>query len=360
MPLPRDRDLRPRGRPRGDGRHADVRALSVHGRLRPRDDRDRAAGDDPRRRGRGRAPRRRALPRRRREGGRRPVHRARRAGHRRRARRPRVRHWRAEDHAGPRPDRLRDRARPRAADAHRDRPRRAHERRGRRPRGHDAAGGRRGRGRVAEGARPPGEARALPARGRHVRALPHADRAARLAPVVGRHGGAAQAGARGPAGAPRPLPPRVAAPVRDPLVRGDPGLERLAPAVVGPPAPALVLPGRSRHVRLAAARRLRRVRLDRDRARPGRARHVVLVGALAVRDARLARGHARAAPLLPGRRERHRPRDHPPLGEPDDLVGARAHGRPPVPRRDHPRRRCSPRTGGGCRRASAPASTRST
>ena len=77
----------------------------------------------------------------------------------------------------------------------------------------------------------------------------------------GGDGGAAQAGARGAAGAARPLPPRVAAPVRDPLARGDPGLEHLAPALVGSPAAALVLPGRPRHLRLAAARRLRRVRL---------------------------------------------------------------------------------------------------
>ena len=55
----------------------DVRALPVHGGVGPRHDRDRAARDDPRGRGRGRAPRRRALPRRRREAGRRPVHRAR-------------------------------------------------------------------------------------------------------------------------------------------------------------------------------------------------------------------------------------------------------------------------------------------
>ena len=56
-----------------------------------------------------------------------------------------------------------------------------------------------------------------------------------------------QAGARGAAGAARALPPRVAAPVRDPLARGDPGLEHLAAALVGTPAAALVLPGRPRH-----------------------------------------------------------------------------------------------------------------
>ena len=62
-------------------------ALPARRRLRPRHDRDRAAGDDPRRRRGRRASGRRALPRARRQGGRRPVRRAARAGHRRRARR---------------------------------------------------------------------------------------------------------------------------------------------------------------------------------------------------------------------------------------------------------------------------------
>ena len=68
----------------------------------------------------------------------------------------------------------------------------------------------------------------------------------------------------------------------------------------------------------------------------GRARHLVLVGALAVRDARLARGDARPRALLPGRPADDRARDHPPLGEPDDLQRARAARRDPVQRRDHP------------------------
>ena len=243
---------------------------------------------------------------------------------------------------------------------HRDRPRRPDERERRRPRGEDAGGSRPGDSRVAEGARPPREAGALPALGRHVRALPHADRAARLAAVVGGDGGAAQAGARGAARAARALPPRVAAPVRDPLARGDPGLEHLPSALVGASAAALVLPGRARHVRLAAARGVCRVRLDRDRARPRRPRHLVLVGALAVRDAGLAGADARARALLPRRRQLDRARDHPPLGEPDDLDGARADGRDPVPRRDHPLDDPGLATAAGCRRASVPASTRST
>ncbi len=44
---------------------------------------------------------------------------------------------------------------------------------------------------------------------------------------------------------------------------------------------------------------------------------------------------ARARALLPGQRQRHRPRDHPPLGEPDDLLGPLPARRDPVHRRDH-------------------------
>ena len=69
VPVPRDGDLRPRGRARRHGRHAHVRALPVRRRLGSDHDRDRAPGDDPRRRRRRRPPRRRALPGRGRQGG---------------------------------------------------------------------------------------------------------------------------------------------------------------------------------------------------------------------------------------------------------------------------------------------------
>ena len=81
----------------------------------------------------------------------------------------------------------------------------------------------------------------------------------------------------------------------------------------------------------------------RARARSRRARHLVLVGALAVRDARLARGHGGPPPLLPGRRELDGARDHPALGEPDDLDRDRARRRRALPRRDHPLDRARPR-----------------
>ena len=64
--------------------------------------------------------------------------------------------------------------------------------------------------------------------------------------------------------------------------------------------------------------------------------------------------------FYPGDLQHDRPRDHPALGEPDDLHRARADGRRPVRGRDHPLDRARPRRAAGCRRASAPASTRST
>ena len=59
----------------------------------------------------------------------------------------------------------------------------------------------------------------LPPRGRDVRALPLADRAARLAAVVVPDGRARPARDRGARGAARPLPPREPAPLRDRLAR---------------------------------------------------------------------------------------------------------------------------------------------
>ena len=138
------------------------------------------------------------------------------------------------------------------------------------------------------------EARAVPPLGRHVRAVPLADRAARLAAVVVRDGRARTPGDRGPSRAARPLPPGEPASVRDRVPRAGARLVRLASALVGPSDPDLDVPGRASDLRVAAARRVRRVRHDGAGARPRRARHVVLVGPLAVRDARLAGADARA------------------------------------------------------------------
>ena len=98
VPVPRDGHLRPRGRARGHGRHADLRALPLRRRLGPPHDRHRSTGHDARRRRRRRASGRRALPGRGGQGGRRPVCRACRAGDRRQARRAGVRHGRTEGH----------------------------------------------------------------------------------------------------------------------------------------------------------------------------------------------------------------------------------------------------------------------
>ena len=139
-----------------------------------------------------------------------------------------------------------------------------------------------------------------------------------------------------------------------------PPVVHLAPALVGPPHSRLVLRLRRNDRRRDAAGALRGVR--RSGAPPGRGRagHLVLLRALAVRHARLAGRDAGAAHVLSRRRQHDGARDHLPLGGADD------HGRPrAVRRRSRSRtssstRPCSRPTGGACRRASAPASTRST
>ena len=260
----------------------------------------------------------------------------RRADRRRRARRARVRHRRAQDHARPRPDRLRDRPRPRSARADGDRPGRTHERRGARGRGADAGGRRRPRARLVPRARSDREARALPPLRRTLRALREPDRAADLAAVVVCDGRAEAARARRAAGAPRPLPPRVAAPLRDRLARDRARLVHLAPALVGAPAADLVRRRRRGLLRRDRRGGPRARRWEGAHARRGRARHVVLVGPVAVRDARLARGDGEPEVVLPGRPADDRARDHPPLGEPDDLRGPRAARRGALHRRGHP------------------------
>ncbi len=111
----------------------------------------------------------------------------------------------------------------------------------------------------------------------------------------------------------------------------------VAAALVGPPDPDLDDAERRGHLRAvggggAGARRRRR----RADARSGRARHLVLVGPLAVRHPRLAGADARARGVLPGQRQLDGARDHPAVGEQDDLGRPRADGRGSVHRRDHP------------------------
>ena len=257
-------------------------------RLRAHRDRDRPPGDDPgRRRGRG-APGGRAVPRSRGQAGGRPVRRAQRADHRRRAGRARLRHRCAQDHPRPRSEGFRDRPRPRPGGADGDRAGWAHERPRARARGPHPEGRRDADPRLVPRARPAREPRALPAQRRALRALREPHRAAHLASVVVLDGRAEAARATGAARAPRPLPPRVPAPVRDRLARERARLVYLPPALVGASAPVVGVPGRSRHRGGDRARRVRRMRVERAHAERGRARHVVLVGALAVRHPRLA------------------------------------------------------------------------
>ena len=159
---------------------------------------------------------------------------------------------------------------------------------------------------------------------------------------------------------PRPLPPALAAPLRGRLARERARLEHLAPDLVGPPAAGLGVPGRPPDRRGDRARGVRRVRLDRADAHRGRARHLVLVGALAVRDPRLAGGDAGArgagtrATLNATAREIIRLWENRMIFCGLELIGE-------IPFCDviiHSTRARAP-TGGGCRRASAPASTRS-
>ena len=152
-----------------------------------------------------------------------------------------------------------------------------------------------------------------------------------------------QAGHRGGGG--RPHRVRAQA-VGEHLLRLDarhPALVHLPPALVGPPHPRLVRPGRRG---LRRARRggganggggaLRPRRRGADAGR-GRARHLVLQRPLALQHPRLAGADARAGPLLPRQRARHRVRHHLLLGGPDDDDGPAADGRGALPHRLHPR-----------------------
>ena len=157
-------------------------------------------------------------------------------------------------------------------------------------RGADSGRGRRARRRLAEGARPAREARELPPLGRHLRALPHADRAARLAAVVVPDGRARRV--------------RRSTRFEARRVRFHPESQhRFAIDVARERRPTGASRGSSGG---GTSSRSGRARRPRDRApgrrpsaapsaaraelerEPGRPRHVVLVGALAVRDARLA------------------------------------------------------------------------
>ena len=108
------------------------------------------------------------------------------------------------------------------------------------------------------------------------------------------------------------------------------------PALVGPPAAGVVLPGRPPHGGRDRAAGLRPVRLHRAHPRDRRAGHVVQLGALAVRHVRLARADRRPRLLLSDERAQHGARHHLPVGRAHDHDGPRVHGRHPLRRRLHP------------------------
>ena len=166
--------------------------------------------------------------------------------------------------------------------------------------------------------------------------LRRADRAADLAPVVLPHGRAGEAGDRSRRRRRGPHPARAVEARLSQLDERDPALVRLAPALVGPPDPGLVLRRLRGDLRrrggAGALRQLRR------RAAPGggRARHLVQLGDLALRHPRLARRHGRAARLLPDQLPHHGARDPLPLGRADDHDRDRVRRRRPLPRRLRP------------------------
>ena len=122
-----------------------------------------------------------------------------------------------------------------------------------------------------------------------------------------------------------------------PLDGEHPRLGDLAPALVGPPHPGVVLrPGRE-HARVA--HRSDRVPAVRRGAAAGhrRARHLVLLRPLAVLHPRVARGDAGARRSSIRPRSCHRLRHPVLLGGADGDARHQVHGRRPVPPRLHPR-----------------------
>ena len=178
----------------------------------------------------------------------------------------RVRHRRGEDHAGARLRRLRARPPPRPADDQRPRRGGADQRERRRVRrARPIRGPSRDRRTAARDGRPRGRAAARDGH-RPLREVRHRRRAAPQRPVVHPH--EAAGGARARIGHRRADPdhPRALREGLRPLDGEHPRLGGRASAVVGPPDPGVVLPGRPRH-------RLRSRKADRTPARSAVARH---------------------------------------------------------------------------------------
>ena len=242
---------------------------------------------------------------------------------------------RAEDHARPRPDRLRDRPRPRPAGAHDPRARRPHDR----PRASRGSTQAEADERVLDWL---SEHDQLEKRESYRHSVGTCERChTRIEPLVSPQWWCAMDELARPAiealQARRvALPPREPAPLRDRVARAGARLVRLAPALVGPPDPDLDVPRRPPDL----ARGRRRARAP-SAARPSSSASPDVLdtwfSSALWPFATLGwpERDARARALLPGRRQRHRARDHPPLGEPDDLLRALPARRDPVHRRDH-------------------------
>src|SRR6058998_337925 len=182
----------------------------------------------------------------------------------------------------------------------------------------------------AEGAGPPREDRAAPARAAALLPLRHDRRAAALGPMVREDAAARRAGPRRLSPQRVSVDPRALARHLRALDGAHPGLEHLAPAVVGSPHPGVHL----HEMQAPVGRSERPDHLPQVRraggAGSGRARHLVLVVALAVRDVRLAGAHAGPGALLSRPHPGHGAGDPLLLGGADAHVRLPLHGRPAV------------------------------
>ena len=292
-PGARHHGVRPRGRQRGRRRPDLGNSLSRRWIRDPRS--DSAAGNHAgRRRGRG-SPFRRPVRQPRRQAGRPAADGEKNSGHRGRVRRSRVRHRRAQDHAGPRLQRLRSRQAPRAGAHQHPEARRSPQRPGARqvPRTRALRSPEKNPSRF-ESREPPRLRKAVQAARAALRPHRRHRRADAERPVVRENGEPRP----GRAGCGRARRGEIHSGALDgdlqPLAEEHQGLADLAPALVGPPDTGLV---RRRGQGLRRQDGSRGAPEARDQGllatRSGRARHLVLVPTRAVQLARLARPDAR-------------------------------------------------------------------
>ncbi|NJK89472.1 MAG: class I tRNA ligase family protein [Myxococcales bacterium] len=253
---------------------------------------------------------------------------------------------RRQDHAGPRPQRLRGWVTPRATAAQCDERGRDAQRRGPAPlprarslRGAKAARGSTGRERARR------EDRRSRPRDRPELSVEGADRVPAVGPVVREDGAARGSGARSErlpsnrrgvgARAVRrgSLSSREVREDLSPLALEHPRLVHQPADLVGPPNPGLVPRRDQRDLgqRRDSDPRARRARIVE--ARRGRARHVVLGLAVAAEHPGLARAHARLRALLSDVSPLDGERHHLLLGGEDELRRPRIRRAPPLPRR---------------------------